>query len=97
MKLDADADEVANAERRERVIMLEPAELALDGGATTVELAESLRVPLNVGLEARRPFNDRHDNLIYRATRSARQSRDSHSPRGADSSGVRRVVGFRRP
>ena len=47
MKLDA--GEPADAERREAVFMLQPAELALDGDAAFVEVQASGYVPWDAG------------------------------------------------
>jgi hypothetical protein len=43
--------------------MLEVPVLALHGLPSGVQVAEALSVPLNAGVEARRAFDDRHDDL----------------------------------
>jgi hypothetical protein len=46
--------------------VLQAAEFAFHGCATTVEIVEPLRVTLDARVEARSSFDDRHDDLSMR-------------------------------
>ena len=59
-----DARKATDAQRGEAVVVLQPAELALHGRAATVEVAVPLSVPLDPRVEARRAFDDRHNDLL---------------------------------
>lgn len=81
--------QAAHPERGEAVVVLQPSELALDGGAGPVEVAEALSVALDAREEAPAESERQGCLLSLRSTerddRRLRQLRCAASPRGAQS------------